>query len=79
MTPEARQQHADAMRRASYYRWAADRDSVLPGGDPITGKARQDHRHANPMRQLLAGEGRVAYLAMARYWLGVARQIRTGR
>jgi hypothetical protein len=59
----------EAVERAAYYRWAAQRGLALPGNDPVTGRRRDS---------LLVDreESLVAFKAMARLWLARARQLR---
>ena len=63
-------EYLEARERAEYHRWAALRSQTCAGNDPVTGKAK--HYSA-----LWNGEGRVAHTAMAVYWLGVARKLRS--
>jgi len=60
---------SEAMARASYYAWMARHTSVPAAPDPLTGRAwsRTD--------RLAQGAGRAVYVAQARYWLQVARQM----
>jgi hypothetical protein len=58
--------YMQTVRRAAYYRWAAQRGHTLPGGDPISGRPRSIH-DVNARQ-----DSRVAYLAMARRQLELA-------
>jgi hypothetical protein len=60
------QQWNEAMFRASYYRWCAQRGMV--DRDPVTGREMKGWR-------VHEQAARVADLALCRYWLGVARRI----
>ena len=63
MTRHQREGYYTAKNRAEYYRWAALRGVTIPGNDPIDGK---------PRKSLILShrcESRVAYIAMAKYWL----------
>jgi hypothetical protein len=69
---ETKKHYHDAMKRATYYRWAAARPQTLPGGDPATGTPRNHWIR----RRVFEDEAKVAYKAMARFWLEKARAIR---
>ncbi len=60
-----------ALFRATYYRWCAAKGFPLPGGDPVTGEPRGRFFGPHGRR-----EARVAYLALARFWLDTARACR---
>jgi hypothetical protein len=60
----------EALFRAAYYRWCARKGSVTVGNDPITGRKKSIHR------ELDRAEGRVANIALARFWLAEARKRR---
>lgn len=63
----AEQEWNEAMFRASYYRWCAQRGFC--DRDPITGRVMRGW----PVHQQAA---KIADLALCRYWLGVAKSIR---
>ena len=67
----ALERYFDAIKRAEYHRWSAIRGFNRPGNDPMTGKPRKMFDYAER-----TGADRVANKALARHWLGVARQIR---
>lgn len=62
----------EAMFKAQYYRWAAQRGQCLAGNDPITGQPR-DQGIAKVCGG--AAESYVAYKAMAQYWHGQVKKI----
>lgn len=64
-----------AILRAEYYRWAATRGHTLPGNDPVMGTPRSG-KYGQPGRVIAEMESRVAYKAMARFWLSEAGRIR---
>lgn len=63
------QAYWEAYNRANYYLWCALRGHNLPGNDPISGRSRAGWR-------AYGAEGRVAYKALARYWLAELRRMR---
>lgn len=63
-----------AYNMASYYLWRAKKDPTLPGNNPITGINRDKGFY--PIKYHHINEAKIAYMAMTRYWLGVARDIR---
>lgn len=67
MTRYQRQGYYRGRLRAEYYTWKALRGSVMPGNDPLDGKP----RHGSIISHRC--EARVAYMAMARWWLDWCR------
>jgi hypothetical protein len=63
-----RRRYHEAIRYAQFYTWNALRGHALPGNDPFTTCRANAHRGRE--------ESRVAYKAMARFWLEKARAIR---
>lgn len=61
----------ECYQRASYYLWSALRGHVIAGNDPLTGWPRA-HAYPFPCRD----ESRVAYKALARFWLERLRKAR---
>lgn len=59
-----------AMYRAEYYRWAANRGFACCGGDPLTGRKKSDFVSQDRR------EGRAANIALAKFWLQEAAAIR---
>lgn len=64
------QEWNEAMFRASYYRWCAQRTFV--DRDPLDGRVKKGWR-------VHEQAARVADLALCRYWLGIASRIREVR
>ena len=62
---------------AAYYRWKASKYPILPGNNPLTGRKRNASLY--PIKNYHINEAIVAYIAMAKYWLSVARQLRLGK
>jgi len=60
----------EARFRSEYHTWSAIRGHVSAGNDPVDGRAK------GTINTLWRGEGRAVNIAAAKYWLGVARQIR---
>ncbi len=65
--------YLQAIKKAEYYRWAAQKGFSIAGNDPLTGKKRSD---TSPMD---AAEGREAYKAMPKFWFIRAAAIRTAQ
>jgi hypothetical protein len=63
-----------ALERAAYYRWKAQKRCALAGNDPLTGKPRE--HYCKRSFRVFVEESAVAHKAMARYWLEQARKIR---
>jgi len=64
-----------ALQRVEYYVWAALRCFAAAGNDPLTGRPKDGKFSLDPLGHFRA-EGREAHKAMARYWLGVAHNLR---
>ena len=76
-TPRRRKLLADAIFLAAYYRWLASTRSALgTGNDPITGAPRNARRVVDTF-DVDRREGRAVHVALARFWIARAAEIRS--